>query len=607
MNQRGQFQRPRQKPPNQSQQASQYTQIQQPQDTSPISQPEHLASQQAPLQPQVDNIPALNQVIPLPKTRTRRVFKITLYLTGILLSLICAVLVGYYISNNSLGGWLGFFIWLGGATGSTFIFFRRGYYTTYLRWRLYLLLILGATIGSFIALGVLFAILPYPNPNPFYSQLINVIGCSIFLIGSRSLIVIAYLKPSLRQQISESVRGILKATPERQIATPALVAYLQQEYTCPEETFIQYIGKMNDIEQIDIPGTAMKAYHMKQRQKKVLPIPQVPKIVSHQSKHTQTQPPLPTHSVAINPAVPKEVLPTPQVQNGVPPLQAPMIASQQPEQIQAQQPLLNDSVATTPSISKEILPSPLMQNTTPPHILQPSVSQPATPADEEKKAVTIFFCYAHEDEPLLKRLKAQLQPLQRQGVIKTWHDRDISAGAEWEHEINEQLNTAEVILLLVSPDFLASDYCYSKEMQRAIERHERGEACAIPIILRPCDWSVTPLGKLQALPKDGKPVTTWSNRDNAFLDAAQGIRKAVKELVIKLASSPTTSSQQIPNPAKPLGQQYKAGDKVRHPIFGDGVILKSEMQQGTQYVEVQFQGTHGRKMLSLQFAKLEKI
>ncbi len=124
-------------------------------------------------------------------------------------------------------------------------------------------------------------------------------------------------------------------------------------------------------------------------------------------------------------------------------------------------------------------------------------------------------------------------PLQRQGIIKLWHDRDISAGAEWEHEINEQLNSSEVILLLVSPSFLASDYCYSKEMQRAIERHERGEVRAIPIILRPCEWQVTPLGKLQALPKDGKPVTTWPNRDNAYLDSARGIRIAVEELTRK--------------------------------------------------------------------------
>lgn len=94
-------------------------------------------------------------------------------------------------------------------------------------------------------------------------------------------------------------------------------------------------------------------------------------------------------------------------------------------------------------------------------------------------SVQIFFCYAREDEPLLNKLKTHLRPLQRQGLIDVWHDREISVGTAWERKIDGQLSTAEVILLLVSPDSLASDYCYSKEMQRAIEWHERGEVCAI--------------------------------------------------------------------------------------------------------------------------------
>ena len=86
-------------------------------------------------------------------------------------------------------------------------------------------------------------------------------------------------------------------------------------------------------------------------------------------------------------------------------------------------------------------------------------------------AVSIFFCYAHEDEALLNKLKTYLKPLQRQGLIDVWHDRDISAGTEWEQEISERLNEAKIILLLVSPDFMNSDYCYSVEMKRALERH----------------------------------------------------------------------------------------------------------------------------------------
>jgi hypothetical protein len=149
---------------------------------------------------------------------------------------------------------------------------------------------------------------------------------------------------------------------------------------------------------------------------------------------------------------------------------------------------------------------------------------------ENKKE--IFFCYAREDEKLRIELEKQLNILKRQGFINFWHDREISAGTEWEREIDTHLNSAHIILLLVSPDFMVSDYCYSKEMTRAMERHEAGEACVIPVILRPVYWRGAPFGKLQALPTDGKPVASshWHNLDEAFYDVAEGIRKAVEEM-----------------------------------------------------------------------------
>jgi hypothetical protein len=124
-----------------------------------------------------------------------------------------------------------------------------------------------------------------------------------------------------------------------------------------------------------------------------------------------------------------------------------------------------------------------------------------------------------------------LKPLQRGHLIDFWDDRDITAGSEWEREISEHLNTAQIILLLISPDFLASDYCYGTEMQRAMERHESGEAHVIPIILRPVFWQTSPFGKLQALPINAKPVVspTWNNWDEAFFDIAEGIRKVVEQ------------------------------------------------------------------------------
>jgi TIR domain len=108
-------------------------------------------------------------------------------------------------------------------------------------------------------------------------------------------------------------------------------------------------------------------------------------------------------------------------------------------------------------------------------------------------AVKIFFSYAHEDEPLLNKLKAHLRPLHRQGLIDVWYDRNISGGSEWEHEISNHLDEADIILLLISPDFMDSDYCYGVEMKRALERHERREAHVIPIILRYVLWHETPL------------------------------------------------------------------------------------------------------------------
>src|SRR5215831_8439880 len=157
-------------------------------------------------------------------------------------------------------------------------------------------------------------------------------------------------------------------------------------------------------------------------------------------------------------------------------------------------------------------------------------------------SVTIFFCYAHEDEDLLNKLKRHLWPLQRQGLIAVWHDRDISAGTEWEQEIKQHLNEAKIILLLVSPDFIDSDYCYGVEMQRAIERHQRGEARVIPVIVRHVYWQGI-LGSLQALPTDAKPVRSWSDVDEAFYNVAEGIRTVVEQISDKLAAQAVEERQ----------------------------------------------------------------
>jgi hypothetical protein len=141
---------------------------------------------------------------------------------------------------------------------------------------------------------------------------------------------------------------------------------------------------------------------------------------------------------------------------------------------------------------------------------------------------SLFFSYSHADEDLRNQLEKHLSALKHQGLIETWHDRRIAAGQAFDQEIDAHLEAAEVILLLISSDFLASDYCYEREMARAMERHETREAIVIPVILRPCDWHDTPFGRLTAAPKDGLAITKWPDLDEAFLDVVTAIKGVLR-------------------------------------------------------------------------------
>jgi hypothetical protein len=134
--------------------------------------------------------------------------------------------------------------------------------------------------------------------------------------------------------------------------------------------------------------------------------------------------------------------------------------------------------------------------------------------------VTVFISYAHADELLRQDLEKHLSMLQRQGLISSWNDRKLVPGIDWAKDINIHLNSASIILPLISPDFLASDYCYGIEMRRALERHEAEHARVIPVLLRPVDWQDAPFAKLQVLPTNAKPTTKWRNRDEAFSNVA---------------------------------------------------------------------------------------
>ena len=147
-----------------------------------------------------------------------------------------------------------------------------------------------------------------------------------------------------------------------------------------------------------------------------------------------------------------------------------------------------------------------------------------------RPALKLFYSYAHEDEKLRDKLETALALLRREKYIESWHDRRITGGKEWAGQIDENLAAADIVLLLISPDFMDSDYCSEVELKSALERHNQGLSRVVPILLRHTDWETSDIAKLQSFPTDAEPITTWSNEDKAFKNVAQGIRRIVEEL-----------------------------------------------------------------------------
>jgi hypothetical protein len=175
--------------------------------------------------------------------------------------------------------------------------------------------------------------------------------------------------------------------------------------------------------------------------------------------------------------------------------------------------------------------------------------------------LSLFFSYSHRDEDARNELEVHLAMLRRQGIIDTWHDRRIGAGKDVDRAISEQLASADIILLLVSPHFLASDYCYEAEMERALARHHAGEARVIPVILQPCDWQSAPFGRLRVTPPDGRPVAKYPNVNDAYLAVVQDIRIAVNELRVSKSVSLPESTRVPPSSRKePLVVQERSSN-----------------------------------------------
>lgn len=146
------------------------------------------------------------------------------------------------------------------------------------------------------------------------------------------------------------------------------------------------------------------------------------------------------------------------------------------------------------------------------------------------RAARMFISYSHRDDGLRAQLDRHLSALRWKGLVDSWHDRQIRPGDEWLGEIDENLEGADVILLLVSADFLASEYCRDIEMRRAMERHREGSATVVPVVLRDCDWQEFPFAEIQGLPLDGRAVTAWPNPDAAFTDIAVRLRMTLEDL-----------------------------------------------------------------------------
>src|SRR5215831_14244218 len=165
-----------------------------------------------------------------------------------------------------------------------------------------------------------------------------------------------------------------------------------------------------------------------------------------------------------------------------------------------------------------------------PSTSKPLSARPAAVSAPKMKQAKVFCSYSHADDKFRLELQKHLALLSQQDAIHVWHDREIQPGTDWKKEIDQNLEEADIVLLLVSADFMGSQYCTGVEMKRALERQDSGTARVVPILIRTCDLTGAPFTKLQWLPTGSKPVKNWSDRDQAWTNVAKGIRTVVASL-----------------------------------------------------------------------------
>jgi hypothetical protein len=153
-----------------------------------------------------------------------------------------------------------------------------------------------------------------------------------------------------------------------------------------------------------------------------------------------------------------------------------------------------------------------------------------------------FISYSHSDEHIVKRLHAHMSQLKREGNLTSWFDGEILAGASLDKDITTELNKTDIFIAIVSPDYLNSAYCFDIEFQDALNRFALGHVRIVPVIAQPCDWKASPFGKFKAIPKDGKPISEWTNENNALLNVIDELRR--------LISTPLTTKPVQPSESK---------------------------------------------------------
>ena len=220
----------------------------------------------------------------------------------------------------------------------------------------------------------------------------------------------------------------------------------------------------------------------------------------------------------------------------------------------------------------------------------------------------LFFSYSHKDEELRNELEVHLSMLKRQGLIRAWHDRRIGAGENIHSSISDELENADIILLLVSASFLASDYCFDREMMRALEKDRDGRARVIPIIIHPCDWTSAPFGSLRASPHDGKPVSMFANQAEALTQIAKDIRTTVEEINRSTADQPEKNEEPDIDISLPQDSPRSSNLRVKKKFTDHEVddYLESTFEYIARFFEASLEELQGRnKNITAKFKRID--